>query len=193
MPEHRAPPDYQQPAEPPDLPEAMRRALLLSQGGQPAKMAIIGLYQSAVTPTEALAAHLALGMLGLMTARSVALTAQLVCGQRDPRRPCEVCDRVCGTVVSTDSTADVAAPLACPRLLEPSGKRRVLCNVMVNAWVKRADGTMYLDRRPTFERSRLPMTAEQIEQARVAWSRVLGFELPKADGGLPSGGSDGSR
>lgn len=183
---------YVHPAEPPDLPEAMKRALVMAQGGEPAKMAIIGLYQGATTPTEALAAHLALGMLGLSSARAVARTAQLVCGQRDPRRPCDICDRVCGTVVSTDSTPDVAAPLACPRLLEPKGKRRMHCSVMVNAWIKRPDGSMYLDRRPTFERSRPPMTAEQIEQARVSWSRVLGFELPKADGGVCPGDADAS-
>lgn len=185
------PADYAQPSAPPDLPEAMQRALVLAQGGEAAKMAIVGLYQGAATPTEALAAHLALGMLGLAKARSVALTAQLVCGKRDTRRPCGVCDRVCGTVVSTNSTADVAAPLACPQLLQPKGRLRALCSVMVNAWIKRPDGSMYLDRRPAADRIRPPMTADELERARVAWSRALGFELPKPGDG--SGTADGHK
>ncbi len=181
--------DYTAPVQPADVADAMRRALVLAEGGQPAKMAVMGLYRAAATPTEALAAHLALGMLGLAQARSIALTAQLVCDPPDPRRPCDICERMRGAVVRTDSTADVAAPLACPRLLEPVGRLRRLCGLSVSAWIKRPDGSSYLDRRPTPERPRKPMTAEEVEQARIAWSRVLGFELPKPNGAVR--GSDG--
>lgn len=173
------PADLIPPAQLADLDAAIERAHVLARGGQPTKMAILGLLRSGTTATDVLAAHLALILIDLQQARTLAFTAQLRCGPYDTRRHCGPCERLRDTIISTDAPIEAVAPMDCPRLAQPVGRLRGACNVMVQAWIKRPDGTMHLDRRPTPARTGPPMTAEQIEQTRKALSGVLGVELPK--------------
>lgn len=173
--------DYVEAGLLPDLDAAIAKAHVLARGGPQTKMAVFGLYRAAQTPTDAMAAHLALIEIELQQARHLAVRAQLRCGPYDERQHCAPCERLRDTIVSTDAPIEAVAPLDCPKLAQPVGRLRGGCHVMVHVWIKRPDGTNYIDRRPTPERTGPPMTPEQIEQARKAWSGVLGLELPQAE------------
>lgn len=160
---------------PADSSLALDRARQLARAGQHGKMAVMGLYMSSKNSTEALGTLWALLLIEVEGFRDLAHTMQL---HTTGGRPCSRCKALDRKVVSIDAPVDELLPEDCPRLMEPVGRKRALCNVTASVWIKRPDGTDYLDRKPS--RARPPMSPTELEQARKAWSSTLGIDLPKA-------------
>jgi hypothetical protein len=172
--------DYVLPPAPIDVSAAVAKADHLAQGKGPMKQVCIGLFRSAESPTDAFAALLALTAIDLAQARAMgARTVQL---RVPPPGGCARCKPLHNTVVPSDSPAVAVVPVDCPRLMAPSGRSRAMCEVMISAWIRGPDGKIKVDRLPL----RSPpapaaISAENLEEARQAWSNVLGVELPKAE------------